>query len=108
MKSKRIHAVGGGYFLTLGGYGCVIDPGHHFLDNFFGKNHSIDDVNAIILTHFHNYHYGFVPYFKPYPNSNRCSFAELCSRSANKSPTSDLYLLFRQSKCSMPLFEYVC
>jgi len=61
MKSKRIHAVGGGYFLALGGYGCVIDPGHHFLDNFFDKNHSIDDVSAIIVTHFHDDHYADLP-----------------------------------------------
>ena len=28
-------AAGGGYFLNLGGYGCVIDPGYGFLNNFY-------------------------------------------------------------------------
>ena len=57
MRSRRAEAVGGGYFLCAAGYGCVIDPGHHFLDNFFRKNHSIDDIDAVIVTHFHDDHY---------------------------------------------------
>ena len=47
---------GGGYFLALGGYGCVIDPGHHFLNNFFKVGHQITDIDAIIVTHFHDDH----------------------------------------------------
>ena len=61
MKSRRMYAVGGGYFLSLGGYGCVVDPGHHFLNNFFANNHTLDDIDAVIVTHFHDDHYADLP-----------------------------------------------
>jgi len=50
-------SLGGGYFLKLGHYGCVIDPGHHFLDNFFKTTRTLDDVDGIIVTHFHDDHF---------------------------------------------------
>lgn len=53
--------LGGGYFAGFGGYGCVIDPGHHFLDNFFNGRRSIHDVNGIVITHFHDDHYADLP-----------------------------------------------
>jgi phosphoribosyl 1,2-cyclic phosphodiesterase len=53
---------GGGYFLALGRRGCVIDPGHHFLDNFLSAGHAIDDIDAIVVTHHHDDHFAdFVP-----------------------------------------------
>lgn len=55
------HFSGGGCFAAFGGYGCVIDPGHHFLDNFFTAGHSIDDVDGIIVSHFHDDHFADLP-----------------------------------------------
>jgi len=34
-------AAGGGYFLNLGGYGVVVDPGHGYLDNFYKLKRSL-------------------------------------------------------------------
>jgi ribonuclease BN (tRNA processing enzyme) len=67
-------SIGGGYFLALGGYGCVIDPGYDFLDTFFNMGHSLNHVNGIIVTHFHDDHYASFPallslLFKKYKNS---------------------------------------
>jgi len=52
---------GGGYFAYFGDYGCVIDPGHHFLDNFFRANRSLFDIDGICVTHFHDDHYADLP-----------------------------------------------
>lgn len=54
-------AVGGGYFLNLGGFGCVVDPGHDFLANFYGLRRTIYDIDCIIVTHFHDDHYADLP-----------------------------------------------
>lgn len=53
--------VGGGYFLALDGYGCVIDPGHHFLENLYRLPRTLADINCIIVTHFHDDHYANLP-----------------------------------------------
>ncbi len=53
--------VGGGYFLALGRYGCVIDPGHHFLENFYQLPRTLADIDCIIVTHFHDDHYANLP-----------------------------------------------
>ena len=55
------NAVGGGYFLALGGYGCVIDPGHNFLENFYKLPRTLADIDCIIVTHFHDDHYANLP-----------------------------------------------
>ena len=57
MRRRDRNALGGGYFVALGGYNIVVDPGHHFLDNFFGANYRILDINAVVVTHFHDDHY---------------------------------------------------
>ncbi|MBI5383708.1 MAG: MBL fold metallo-hydrolase [Verrucomicrobia bacterium] len=60
LDPARATSLGGGYFLALGSYGCVIDPGHHFLDNFLAHR-SLDDVDGIVVTHFHDDHYADLP-----------------------------------------------
>lgn len=54
-------AAGGGYFLNLGGFGCVIDPGYGFLNNFYALKHTLYDIDCIIVTHFHDDHYADLP-----------------------------------------------
>jgi ribonuclease BN (tRNA processing enzyme) len=61
IKSSAPEKFGGGYFAALGGIGCVIDPGHHFLDNFLRARRSIYDIDCIIVTHFHDDHYADLP-----------------------------------------------
>jgi len=61
LKNADPSRLGGGYFASFGGYGCIIDPGHHFLDNFFTANRSLFDVDAVIVTHFHDDHYADLP-----------------------------------------------
>lgn len=56
LNSHDAKNIGGGYFLAAGGYGLVIDPGHHFLDTFL-EQHTLKDVNGIVVTHFHDDHY---------------------------------------------------
>jgi len=61
LPGRRTSGLGGGYFVALGGYGCVIDPGHHFLDNFLDAGYSLGDVDCIVVTHFHDDHYADFP-----------------------------------------------
>lgn len=61
LPGRRTPGLGGGYFAALGGYGCVIDPGHHFLDSFLSAGYSLADVDCIIVTHFHDDHYADLP-----------------------------------------------
>lgn len=57
---------GGGYFLIHKGKGIVIDPGYDFLENFLQHKYDkksdkffrLNHINAIIITHAHNDHYG--------------------------------------------------
>lgn len=57
---------GGGYFLIHKGKGIVIDPGYDFLENFLKHKYNkenndffrLNHINAIIITHAHNDHYG--------------------------------------------------
>lgn len=48
---------GGGYFLALGGHGCIVDPGHHFLENFFSAGYVVDDIDSLAVTHHHDDHF---------------------------------------------------
>lgn len=61
LPSLSREGTGGGYFAALGGTGCVIDPGHHFLDNFFHEGRSVRDVDCIFVTHFHDDHFADLP-----------------------------------------------
>lgn len=61
MKGAIPARSGGGYFLCLGGYGIVIDPGYQFIEKFHEKNYSLCDINAIIVTHFHGDHFADLP-----------------------------------------------
>jgi len=47
---------GGGYFLVWKGRGIVIDPGFDFMDNFDKAGYSIQDIDAVVLTHAHTDH----------------------------------------------------
>lgn len=61
MDSNGKKVSGGGYFLVINGKGFVIDPGHHFLINYFNKKRTIKDIDAIFVTHFHDDHYADLP-----------------------------------------------
>ena len=61
LRTHEDACLGGGYFLKYNDYGCVIDPGHHFLHQFLMARHSIDDIDCIIVTHFHDDHYADLP-----------------------------------------------
>jgi tetratricopeptide (TPR) repeat protein len=53
---------GGGYFLYHRGFGVVIDPGFNFIDNFYQEGFTIDDVDAVLITHAHADHTAdFIP-----------------------------------------------
>jgi tetratricopeptide (TPR) repeat protein len=43
-------SIGGGYFLKWHSAGIVIDPGFHFIRNFFNSGFSILSIDAIIIT----------------------------------------------------------
>lgn len=61
---KKELSKGGGYFLVCKGYGIVIDPGYDFIENYInheyepGKTLSLNHIDAVIITHAHNDHYG--------------------------------------------------
>jgi hypothetical protein len=61
LNLKRKTSLGGGYFLNLDNYGLIIDPGHDFLNNFYSAGRSFEDINGIIVTHFHDDHYADLP-----------------------------------------------
>lgn len=44
---------GGGYFLIWQGKGIVIDPGFNFIENFYENGFSLEDIDAIVITHAH-------------------------------------------------------
>jgi tetratricopeptide (TPR) repeat protein len=44
---------GGGYFLTWNGGGVVIDPGFDFVQNLHDAGLSLEDVDAVVVTHAH-------------------------------------------------------
>jgi len=47
---------GGGYFLVWNNKGIVIDPGFDFIRNFYEQGYSINDIDAILITHTHPDH----------------------------------------------------
>lgn len=47
---------GGGYYLCWRGKGIVIDPGYDFIQNFYDEGFSIEDIDAIVVTHSHPDH----------------------------------------------------
>jgi hypothetical protein len=47
---------GGGYFLLWHGKGIVIDPGFDFIQNFYDQGFSLEDIDAIVVTHSHPDH----------------------------------------------------
>ncbi len=49
-------SLGGGYFLVWKGRGIVIDPGFDFMDNFDKAGFSLQDIDAVVVTHAHTDH----------------------------------------------------
>ena len=47
---------GGGKFLVWKSKGIVIDPGFDFLNNFYAEGFSLEDIDAVIVTHDHHDH----------------------------------------------------
>ena len=47
---------GGGYFLMWHGRGLVIDPGYDFIQNFYDEGFSLEDIDAVIISHSHPDH----------------------------------------------------
>jgi tetratricopeptide (TPR) repeat protein len=53
LPSTEEDSKGGGYFLYHRGVGLVIDPGINFIENFYHEGFTIDDIDAILITHAH-------------------------------------------------------
>jgi ribonuclease BN (tRNA processing enzyme) len=49
----RAHVPGGGYFLVWNNKGIAIDPGFNFIQNLYDEGFSIEDIDAVIITHAH-------------------------------------------------------
>jgi len=47
---------GGGYYLLWQKKGIVIDPGYDFIQNFYDEGFSLEDIDAVIVTHSHPDH----------------------------------------------------
>jgi len=48
--------LGGGFYLRWQGKGIVIDPGFDFIQNFYDEGFSLEDIDAVIITHCHPDH----------------------------------------------------
>lgn len=44
---------GGGFYLKYKGYGIAIDPGYGFIENMYRNKITIQDIDAVIITHNH-------------------------------------------------------
>jgi ribonuclease BN (tRNA processing enzyme) len=60
LYSEKRLSNGGGYFLVWQHHGIVIDPGFDFVSEF-AVNHSIDDIDLVIVTHDHPDHCDDLP-----------------------------------------------
>lgn len=47
---------GGGYYLLWRDKGIVIDPGYDFIQNFYDEGFSLEDIDAVVITHSHPDH----------------------------------------------------
>jgi len=55
-RPKMQRVPGGGYLLLWQGKGIVIDPGYDFIQNLYDEGFSIEDIDAILITHSHPDH----------------------------------------------------
>lgn len=53
---KYDYSIGGGFFLVIGGYGLIIDPGYNFLEIFYENGFVLRDINGIFISHCHDDH----------------------------------------------------
>jgi len=53
---KYDYTCGGGFFVVLGGYGLVIDPGYRFLETFYENGFVPRDIDGIFVSHAHEDH----------------------------------------------------
>jgi len=49
---------GGGFLLVTNGRGVAIDPGFDFVENLYSEGFSLEDIDAIVVTHDHIDHCG--------------------------------------------------
>ncbi|MCP4220057.1 MAG: hypothetical protein GY765_35830 [bacterium] len=52
-RQLRREIRGGGYFLRWDNFGIAIDPGHNFIENLYRTDHSISEIDAVVITHDH-------------------------------------------------------
>jgi ribonuclease BN (tRNA processing enzyme) len=55
-ESDKEISYGGGFFLSINGYGLVIDPGYRFLDIFYENGFLPRDIKGIFISHCHDDH----------------------------------------------------
>lgn len=60
LEGKFYHSPikGGGMFLQWNGYGIAIDPGINFIENMHLNGLTMEDINAVVVTHNHIDHNG--------------------------------------------------
>ncbi len=56
IDSQGTHSRGGGYYLSLGKDGIVIDPGFDFIENFMEAGFKFSHISKVFVTHAHNDH----------------------------------------------------
>ncbi|RLA96762.1 MAG: hypothetical protein DRG83_17050, partial [Deltaproteobacteria bacterium] len=55
-RPKKQKVSGGGYLLLWQGRGIAIDPGYGFIQNLYDEGFSVEDIDAILITHSHPDH----------------------------------------------------
>ncbi|MDO8139950.1 MAG: MBL fold metallo-hydrolase [Candidatus Brocadiales bacterium] len=61
-RPSAFYSRGGGYFIIHNNKGIAIDPGFDFVLNLYQEGFSIDDIDAVIITHDHIDHYANFDY----------------------------------------------
>ena len=56
LSTATAPSTGGGYFISTGYHGIVIDPGFHFIQNFRAAGKIFSEIDYVLITHAHNDH----------------------------------------------------